>query len=236
MIDNKKILAIILARGGSKGIPGKNIKNLAGKPLIAYTIEEALKSKYIDKLILSTDDKEIAEVGEKHGAQVPFLRPKKLATDTATSEKAMLHTINCMEKNKDFNSQLVMLLQPTSPLRKVEDIDNSIEKIIDKKGDSLIGLSKAEKHPYWMMEIRDGKVVPYNENKRKKYTRRQDLPEIYNINGAIYITDTKLFKETLNRWAGKTIPYLMPKKRSVDIDDMLDWRLAEVLLEEEKNE
>lgn len=235
MLNNKKVLAIILARGGSKGIPNKNIKKLNDKPLIAYTIEEANKSAYIDKFILSTDDKEIASVSKTFGAEVPFLRPGNLATDTATSEDAMLHTINWLGNNQNFISDYVMLLQPTSPLRTVKDIDNSIEKIINEDGDSIIGLVKAEKHPYWMMEIKNGKVSSFAKTERKKYTRRQDLPDIYNINGAIYITKTELFKNTLCRWAGETLPYVMPKKRSIDIDDTMDWKLAELMLKEDKN-
>ncbi|MFW6016131.1 MAG: hypothetical protein ACOCRK_06805 [bacterium] len=173
----------------------------------------------------------------KNMVQSSILTTKRpLSTDTLTSEDAMLHTINWLEEHLDFISDYVMLLQPTSPLRAVEDIDNSIEEIINKDGDSIIGLVKSEKHPYWMMEIQNGEVKSYGEEQINNFTRRQDLPNIYNINGAIYITKTELFKKTLCRWSGKTLPYIMPKERSIDIDDIKDWKLAEFMLEEENND
>ncbi|OCL27626.1 acylneuraminate cytidylyltransferase [Orenia metallireducens] len=231
MIDNREVLSIILARSGSKGISQKNIKKLKGKPLISYTIEEAIKSKYIDRVIVSTDDFEIRKVAKQCGAEVPFIRPKELATDEATSEDAMIHAINWLKLNEKYKSDYVILLQPTSPLRKVQDIDGAIEKFARSNGDSLLGLCEANKHPYWMMEVKNEEAF-YFISEIGKYTRRQDLPKIYNINGAIYITKTKLFLQTKCRWCGKIIPYVMPKERSIDIDDMLDWKLAELLLEE----
>ncbi|MTI59276.1 MAG: acylneuraminate cytidylyltransferase family protein [Firmicutes bacterium] len=230
MINNQVVLSIILARSGSKGIPKKNIKKLKGKPLISYTIEEAVKSKYIDRIIISTDDFQIGEIAKQYGAEVPFLRPKELATDKATSEDAMIHTINWLEKNEEYKSDYVMLLQPTSPLRRVEDIDKSLEKLIIINGDSLISLCEADKHPAWMMEIKDNTAVPFYSEKIE-YNRRQELPKIYNINGAIYITKTNLFLKYKSRWAGKTIPYIMPKERSIDIDDNFDWKVVESLME-----
>ena len=226
---SEKILAIILARGGSKRIVNKNIKELNGKPLIAYTIEEAQKSKYLDRLILSTDDEEIIRVAKQFGAEIAFLRPKELATDTTTSEDAMVHAINWLSNNEGYNSDYVMLLQPTSPLRKAEDIDNAFEKLIKEKGDSIISLCKVDKHPYGMMKIENGKAIPYISN-RKKYNRKQDLPNLYYINGAIYITKTNLFLKTKLLLAGKLIPYIMPKERSIDIDDIFDWRIAELFI------
>lgn len=231
MYKNKKILALILARGGSKGIPKKNIKKLKGKPLIAYTVEKALKSNYLDRIILSTDSKEIANIGKKYGAEVPFMRPKILATDHATSEESMIHAINWLKENENYNSKYVMLLQPTSPLRKVKDIDKSVEKIIDKKADSLVSLVQSDKHPFWMMKIKDGQVKTFDK-KKEKYKRRQELPPIYIINGAIYIMKTNLFLKKKKLQPGYTIPHIMPKKRSIDIDDILDFKFVKMLIKE----
>lgn len=233
MYKRSKILALILARGGSKGIPKKNIKILKGKPLLAYTIEEAKNSKYIDRIILSTDDKYIANTGKKYGAEVPFIRPEKLATDEATSEDTMIHAIKWLQDNDNYNPKYTMLLQPTSPLRIKKDIDKSIELIINKGADSLVGLVKSDKHPYWMMEIKNGEVVPFDERKTE-YNRRQELPPIYIINGAMYIVRTELLLKEKNLQPGYTVPYIMPKKRSVDIDDMMDWRFVEMLIEERR--
>lgn len=238
MINEKSILAVILARGGSKGIPGKNIKELKGKPLIAYTIEEAKKSEYIDRIILSTDDNEIARVGQDYGAEVPFMRPEELARDDSLSRDAILHALDWLEENEDYTPEYLMILQPTSPLREVKDIDNSIEKIVKEDADSIIGICETEKHPYWMIEIKTGEVVPFNKE-GIKCTRRQDLPDIYHINGAIYVAKTELYIKNEEPWRNEkigTIPYIMPKERSVDIDNMLDWKLVELLLEEENND
>jgi CMP-N-acetylneuraminic acid synthetase len=236
MIKQGQVLGLILARGGSKGIPRKNIKKLNGKPLVSYTIKAARKSSYLDRIVVSTDDSEIAAVAEHWGAEAPFLRPDKLATDEAASIDAVIHAVNWLKKESSYHPEYTMLLQPTSPLRKTEDIDKAVEKLIKNGGGSLIGLSESDKHPYWMMKIKEGEVVPFSE-KKSQYTRRQDLPEVYEINGAIYLAETEKMLSEKKLLPGITLPYTMPKKRSIDIDDRLDWKLAEVLLkEEEKND
>ena len=233
MYKKNDILAVILARGGSKGIPKKNIKPLNSRPLIYYTISEAQNSDYIDRLVVSTDDNEIAKTSKKYGAEVPFKRPEYLASDEATSIDAIIHTLNWLDENESFSPEYVMLLQPTSPLRRVKDIDDSIEQLIENKGDSLISLKESEKHPYWMMEIQEGLVEPFSE-KKEEYSRRQDLPAVYEINGAIYLARTDLLLEEKTLSPGDTLPYVMPKERSIDIDDIFDWKIAELLLKEEK--
>ncbi len=230
MISDKSILAIITARGGSKGIPRKNITPLLGKPLIAWTIEAAKKSKYIDRLILSTEDQKIAKIGKDYGVEIPFLRPKDLATDEAKSVDCMIHAIKWLKNNDKYISDYVMLLQPTSPLRTVDDIDTALEEIFKQKGDSLIGLCKVRKHPYWMMKIERGIITPYYK-KWVNYQRRQDLPDIYNVNGAIYIIKSTLLLKKKVFWSGKTIPYVMPEERSVDIDNKIDLKLADLLIQ-----
>ncbi|SJZ43945.1 acylneuraminate cytidylyltransferase family protein [Selenihalanaerobacter shriftii] len=233
MFEGNQILAIILARGGSKGIPKKNIKELNGKPLIAYTIESAKQSRYIDCLVLSTDDEEIAEVGKQYGAEVPFIRPDELATDTAKSEDAIIHALNWLRDNEEYLPDYIMLLQPTSPLRAVEDINRSIEKLTASKADSLISICKTDKSPYWMKTINDEGYLEPVISEKKHYNRRQDLPDTYQLNGAIYIAKVEMFLKYKSFFTDKIVPYIMPRERSIDIDDVIDWKLIQLLLEEE---
>ena len=162
MLKNKKILAIIPARGGSKGLPGKNIKKLAGKPLIAWTIDQAKKSKYIDKLIVSTDSKEIAEISKKYGAEIPFLRSKKLAQDNSSIYDVIFDAINWFKKNNiDFD--LIILLEPTSPLRENNDIDNAVELFINNwdKANSLVSVSEIHlENPFITLKIKGKFIKP----------------------------------------------------------------------------
>ncbi|AZR73887.1 acylneuraminate cytidylyltransferase [Anoxybacter fermentans] len=224
-------LALILARGGSKGIPKKNIKILNGKPLLAYTIEEAKKSKFIDRVVLSTESEEIAEVGKRYGAEVPFMRPKELATDEASSIDAIIHALNWLKMNEDYWPKFTVLLQPTSPLRTVKDIDGAIEKLLEHNAESLVSLCEVDKHPFWLKKIIDNRVVPYTEE-GQHITRRQDLPKVYSLNGAIFIAESILLVKERSFYVGRTIPYIMPKERSVDIDNIIDWHLAEILMKE----
>jgi len=226
MINGKRILAIIPARGGSKGIPKKNIKLLAGKPLIAWTIEEAKKSRYTDRLILSSEDEEIIKVAESYGCEVPFIRPKELALDDTPGIEPVIHAINTLPERYDY----VCLLQPTSPLRKVEDIDKCIEKCIENKTGSCVSITEVDKHPYWMYEINnEGGLEPLFPD--INIVRRQDLPKMYYINGAVYIASTN---QILNKKAfitKNTLGFIMDKKRSIDIDDEIDFRICNELIE-----
>ncbi|GAB4461220.1 MAG: acylneuraminate cytidylyltransferase family protein [Bacteroidales bacterium] len=227
MIDGKSVLAIIPARGGSKGIPKKNIKLLAGKPLIAWTIEEAKKSKYIDRLILSSEDDEIIKVAKDWGCEVPFVRPKELAMDDTPGVEPVLHAINILPEKYDY----VCLLQPTSPLRKAEDIDGCIEKCIYSNSLSCVSVCEVEQHPYWMYEIdNEEKLTPLFKNNIK---RRQDLPRLYSLNGAIYFIKIDLIKIRKNFIDENTLVFIMNKQKSIDIDDYIDFKIAEILLNEE---
>lgn len=226
MINNKSILAIIPARGGSKGVPRKNIKDLNGKPLIAYTIEEALKCKYIDKVIVSTEDEEIAEISEKFGAEVPFLRPKELSKDDTPTIDTIIHCINWLRKNIKYIPDYVCLLQCTSPLRKEEDIQGAIKKMVEKKADSVISLCESEQTPYWMKVIVDGKLK-YFLDEGRKYERRQDVLKTYITNGAIYIIKTQILLEKRTWYTEYTVPYIMDRISSIDIDTLDDFELAE---------
>ncbi|GAG81989.1 unnamed protein product [marine sediment metagenome] len=174
MYKNKTIIALIPARGGSKGLPRKNIKELDGKPLIAHTIEVAKQSRIFDRIIVSTDDKEIAEVAKEYGAEVPFIRPAELATDTADAMDVLIHALKWF-KNKGQNFDYVMKLQPTSPLRTEQDIKNSMDLIIQKDGDSILSVSECEHHPFWSNTL--GTDLKMN-NFIKKEIRKKNRQEL----------------------------------------------------------
>ena len=224
MYKGKKILAIIPARGGSKGIIKKNIKLLGNKPLIAWTIEEAKKSKYIDRLILSSDDQEIIEIARKWHCEVPFVRPEELARDDTPSIDTLIHAINIIPEKYDY----VCMLQPTSPLRKAEDIDGSIQKCIIMNSNCCVSVVKVEQHPYWMYEIVPGdelrSIVPNN------ITRRQDLPEIYILNGAVYIAKVEVILNNRSFLGKDTIGYKMERERSFDIDNNVDFNYCQMFV------
>lgn len=224
-----KLLAIIPARGGSKGLPGKNIKILHGKPLIAYTIAEAKKSKYINEIHVSSDDSAILAVAEEYGVKTKFVRPKELASDTSAAIDTYLY---CIEKyNTEFNIffDAIIVLQPTSPLRTVADIDESIELFMNKKADSVISYTE-ENHPIsWNKYIdEDGKILPLfgdiNDTKN-----RQEYSKSYYPNGSVYVFKVDLLKKR-QYFSEKTFAYIMPRNRSVDIDTADDFDYVEFLL------
>ncbi|MCM0626391.1 acylneuraminate cytidylyltransferase family protein [Lysinibacillus sp. OL1_EC] len=219
-----KILAIIPARGGSKGLPRKNVKKLAGKPLIVWTIEAAKQSKYISQVILSSEDLEIIEVAKQYGCDVPFIRPKELAQDHSLGMDVIMHAI---EQCGDFD--YIVLLQPTSPLRTTEDIDGCIQKLIENRADFCVSVTEAAKSPYWMYTMKDDRMYPLMQQEQMK-TRRQDLPVVYALNGAVYVakTDALLIEKSfLNE---RTIGYIMPQEKSFDIDTITDFKICEYLL------
>ena len=226
------ILAIIPARGGSKGIPRKNVRLLCGKPLIAYTIEAALSSKLVNRVVVSTEDKEIAEVSKKYGAEV-ISRPTELAQDDTPSFPVFQHAIRYLEEVKDYHPEIIVVLQPTSPLRIVDDIDGAIEGFLEAKYDSIVSVCEVEHPPHWMYTLAGNRLKPVIKG-GENVTRRQDAPKVYRLNGAVYVSsrDTTM-KE--NRVLGRdTGAYIMPLERSVDIDTELDFKLAELLMRERK--
>ena len=233
MYKGKSILAIIPARAGSKGIKNKNIIDLSGKPLIAYSIESALKSKYIDKVVVSTDGENIANISREYGAEVPFIRPKVLATDKSRSIDAVLHCINELMKENEIYDYVV-LLQPTQPLRQSFHIDEAIELIYRKKEESLVSVCKVKEHPSLMREINcDGTVT--NIVNLSSDTRRQDFKDIFIVNGAIYINkiDRNLNRNTILN--DNKVAYVMDEKYSIDIDEILDVKIAKLMLNDIKH-
>lgn len=221
------MIAIIPARGGSKGLPGKNIKEMCGKPLIAYTIEAALKSKNIDHVILSTDDEEIAVVAKKYGAEVPFMRPAELASDTAMAVDNYIYTIDRLESDWSTKIDSFVVLQPTSPLRISEDIDKAIEMFIDKKADSVISYTP-EAHPvHWHKYINENNE--FTDIFDTTIANRQDLKTSYYPNGAVYVFRSSMIKERIY-YTDKSYGYIMPRSRSVDIDFQEDFDYVEFLM------
>ncbi|MFJ7889401.1 cytidylyltransferase domain-containing protein [Lysinibacillus xylanilyticus] len=219
-----KVLAIIPARGGSKGVPRKNIKELAGKPLIEWTIEEAKKSKYIDRIIVSSEDKEILQVAQKFGADVPFIRPANLAEDTTAGIEPVLHAL---EHFSDY--EYVVMLQPTSPLRLVEDIDGCIEQLLQENAEFCVSVCEVGQSPYWMYTLDSSTKMQPLLKQQTLITRRQDLPKVYTLNGAIYLANIDLLKQTRNFITEETIAYVMPVERSYDIDTEEDFKICEYL-------
>jgi len=222
-----KILAIIPARGGSKTIPRKNIKLLNGKPLIYYTIKESIKSKYLGRIIVSTEDKEISEISKKYGAEV-IERPEELAKDETPTIDVIFHVLQVI-KAENFEPGLVVLLQPTSPLRNAQDIDNAIELFLKNDCESVVSVCEAEHSPYWSFEIENRYLKPIFGGKYLNM-RRQDLPKVYTPNGAIYVSTPEILRKYKSFYCSKTIPYIMPPERSVDIDNEIDFMLAELLM------
>lgn len=221
------MIAIIPARGGSKGLPGKNVKLLNGKPLIAYAIEAALKAKYIDRVIISTDDEDIAHVAVAFGAELPFMRPAELASDSAMAVDNYIYTINRLEKEGGVPIGAFVVLQPTSPLRIAEDIDGAIELFNEKNADSVISYTQ-EAHPVsWHKYVdTEGRFVDIFDSNIKN---RQENRVSYYPNGAVYVFRTAMIRER-KYYTDRSYAYIMPRSRSVDIDFIEDFEYAEFLL------
>ncbi|HBR30287.1 MAG TPA: acylneuraminate cytidylyltransferase [Firmicutes bacterium] len=231
MIDNQKVVAIIPARGGSKGVPRKNINDFCGKPLIAWTIEEALKCKYLDRLLVSTEDQEIATVAKEFGAEVPFLRPEQLARDDTPGVEPILHALDWLSEKEQYHPDYICTLQCTSPFRKDYQISEALEILVAEGHDSIIGVCASEVNPYWMKKIENGKLKNFMPT-AINYTRRQDLPKVYRLNGAIYMARTAVLLKKRNWYTDHTVPYVMDKLSSMDIDDLVDFKVAEFLMKE----
>lgn len=230
MYKNKKILGVITARGGSKGIPRKNIKDLDGKPLIAYTIEVAKKSKLLTRCIVSTDDAEIADISRKYGADIPFMRPAEFAQDKSTSMEVVQHALKCLKEDDGEDYDYLMILQPTSPLRSTEDIDESIREIVDTQADSVMGMMELVDFSIKKIKkIKDDLVLPFLEDEGKESSRRQDLEKMYKRNCAIYLTRVDLIMQG-DLFGKVSRPHIMPEERSVDINELMDFEIAELII------
>lgn len=229
MYNSKKILGIIAARSGSKGLPRKNILPLLKKPLIGWTIEQALKNTYLDRVIVSTDDEEIAEISKNYGAEVPFIRPKELASDNAKLIDVIMHAIDWLEIRNNFYD-LIILLQPTSPLRTSKDIDAAVELLFFQKAQAIISVCEAEYPPCWANTLSlDGCMKDFLSHEIMN-KNRQELSIFYRLNGAIYLAFCRYLKKHKSFLGNETYAYIMPKERSVDVDNKIDFKFAEFLL------
>ena len=235
MLDQYYVTALIPARGGSKRLPRKNIKSLCGKPLIAWTIDVAKESKYIDSVVVSTDDFEIKEVAEKFGASVPFLRPENLSNDTASSFDVVKHAIEFLNINKV--NHLIVLLQPTSPLRTVEELDEALELFINKKASGVVSVSECEHSPLWTNTLPENLSMADFIRPEVQGKRSQDLPKYYRLNGSIYIYSTEqLIKNNHIFYNNLVYGFETSANISVDIDTEIDFIIAEKFLQHRLSE
>lgn len=234
MYKDKKILAIVTARGGSKGLPGKNVKELNGKPLIAWTIGQIKESVYLDRAFISTDSKEIAKVSEDYGIAVPELRPSELAQDDTSSMDVLEYTISKLEKQEEFFDYMI-LLEPTSPLRKKGDIDRMIEIAVDNpQADGVISLGRVhQEHPSIIKRLNnDGFIVPYVSNLKISYQRQLEDAAFFPY-GVGYLMKIGRFKETHSIYMEKMLPYYIERWQNYEVDDIYDFKCIETIMKME---
>jgi CMP-N,N'-diacetyllegionaminic acid synthase len=230
MINGQRVLSLIPARSGSKGLPRKNILPLCDKPLIAWSIEQSLACAAIDKTIVSTDSAEIAEIARRHGAEVPFLRPGHLASDTATSIDVTLHAVDHMKSlGEDYD--IVVLLEPTSPLRDASDIAGALEHLTaNDKVESVVGVAKVEAvHPAYLFHLAEGILEPYS-TVHPNHVRRQDLEDLYFIEGSVYVSYANSLRQKRAFYHDRTAPWVVPRWKSHEIDELADMVVIEALM------
>lgn len=227
-------LGLIPARGGSKGIKGKNIKPLGGRPLIEYTFDAALASKRLSRIVLSTDSADIAEVGKRRGIAVPFLRPAEISADESPARSYVQHCLDFLRNNDGYEPAVIVILQPTTPSRRASDIDACVDLLLQDGSDSVVSVAELPNkyHPDWQLVISpDGLLRPYTQRTWEQVApRRQELMPTYTRNGAVYAFRYETFLKTRNIYGATVTPYVMPAERSVNIDDMSDWQRAESIV------
>lgn len=224
-----KVLALVPARGGSKQIPGKNIRPIGGRPLIHWTLDSARASGSFDRIMVTTDSEEIASSCRSQGFDVPWLRPAEMAKDDSPRELAVFH---CLAKLREagYAPDAVMLLQPTSPLRRPESIREALRKFVNSDGESVVSVCPASDHPLWCKKITDdGRITQFVEGIDIPACR-QDLPPAYVLSGSIFLASVGTLESTRSFYSGSTLGLVLPRDESVDIDDDIDWILAEALL------
>ncbi len=237
MILNHKVLAIIPARGGTKRLPGKNIACIAGKPLIAWTIEAANACPMIERVVVTTDDPKIAGTATKYGAEVPFLRPAILAKDDTPDAPVCRHTLDWLAQNEDYHPDILIWLRPTCPLRRIVDIEGALSKLINSDHPCVRSVSVVQHHPFWMKRIERGRLIRFLEGyDENTYYQKQKLPLLYQLNGAVDVLWTKHVTESANLFGDEPGAYTMPLEYSVDIDTELDFLLAETILKRQTDD
>lgn len=229
MIGDRRVLGVILARGGSKGLPRKNVLELGGKPVVSWSVEACRGSRFLDRFILSTDDDEIAAAAHKAGCEVPFMRPPELATDDASVHGALMHALD----NVDEEYDLLVALQATSPFRTGADIDGALEILVERDGKACVSVTESGKPPFWHMAINaEGRLDPVIAEPENLLKRRQDLPATYELNGAVFAVHIAWYSEHQTFYSPDTLAFVMPKARSVDIDAPIDLALARAMADE----
>lgn len=227
-------MGVIPARGGSKSIPHKNIALLAGRPLLAYTCDAALGSRVLTRVILSTDDQEIASVGRDCGVEVPFLRPAELATDRATGLAVIRNALEWLRTYERYAPELVVYLQPTSPLRTSRHIDEAVCLLLDSDADSVVSVVEVphQYNPVSVMKIENGRLVPFLTDEGTHILRRQDKPKVYARNGpAVLVTRRAVLERTSSLYGEQLLPYIMDWPESLDVDTGMDLLVAELFLQ-----
>lgn len=232
MIDGRKVLALVPARSGSKGLPGKNVRPLAGKPLLAWPIEAARASRYVDEVVLSTDSAQFAEIGEAHGARVPALRPAALAADTSLSIDFILHMIDLLESAGERFDYLV-LLEPTSPLTEATDVDAALERLVEASGraDALAAMTTVHNaHPDFLVRQEEGGLLrPFARERFGALPRRQELEPVYALDGSLYISTVDAIRRERGFYHDRTIGFEMPRYKGFEIDDLVDFICVEAI-------
>lgn len=229
-----KVVAVIPARAGSKGITNKNLRDLAGKPLISWTIEAVLACPDVDRVIISTDSQEIADVARHYGAEVPFIRPAELARDETPTISTVVHAVEWVEEHEEYWADCVMCLQPTSPLCATQDIQGALDLLKMKDAEGVVSVMVSEAHPYWMKQLdHEGQLTDFLSPPASVH-RRQDLPQIYSLNGAIYMAKRNTLVDQRTWYTPRTFGYIMPTDRSLDINTPWDLYLAELILKDKQ--
>lgn len=227
-------LGIIPARGGSKGIPGKNVRLLAGRPLIVYTFDAAKGSQRLTRTILTTDSPEIADIARLVGVEVPLLRPTELAKDDTPTLAVIRHALDWLASTEAYFPDVVVILQPTAPLRRAKHIDEAVEMLLLSEADSVVSVTPVPGHynPHWQFRIEDDVLRVFTgESLTQIIPRRQDLPTTYTRNGALYVFWHRTLEETGSIYGQRCSPYIMPPEVSINIDTLDDWILAEARLQ-----
>ena len=230
MIEGQKVLGLVLARGGSKGLPGKNVRDLCGKPLIAWTIETARATRCLDAVVVSTDDKAIGSLAKQYGAEVPFIRPPELASDTASSSDVVEHAIDFLAATgRTFD--IVVLLEPTSPLRESSDIDEAVARLVESGAGSIVSVCRAETtHPAFMYRLDAGAYLRPFLARQPDGLRRQELESVYFLDGTIYASHINVLRDRRSFYHDDTIAHEVPKWKSIEIDDMEDFIMVEAIV------
>ncbi|MBS3067613.1 acylneuraminate cytidylyltransferase family protein [Candidatus Micrarchaeota archaeon] len=231
MFNGLNVLCTVCARGGSKGIPGKNRALIAGKPLIFYTFDTAKECEYLDDIIISTNDDEVIKLAKARGINVPFKRPENISGDDASKIEVVRHAVEWAERNYHKTYDIIVDLSIVSPLRSAEDIKNSIELLVNEKADNVFSVSPPYRNPYYnVVEIVDGKIKIVRKP-GKKLVRRQDAPQVYDMNDSIYVWQRKILFEKDTVFNERTKMYIMPRERGIDIDEPFDLQVVSLLIE-----